>query len=152
MMSVDPQADFESAVAELRRTQERIKSVSENLRAKPTEVSSKDKMVTVAVDERGEVTSITFNTAKFRRMAPAELGAVLVETIRQARAVSRDRLMSAYKPLLPPGLDMSAMMTGKFNVDKMFDEAVKRGRKMMDDGQRRGSQNGTTQNGTTKKG
>lgn len=125
-MTTDPHQIFDNALDELRRTQDQLATARKKLQAKPAKAMSKDGMVTVGLDERGDVTSISFNTAKFRRMAPAELGSVLVETIKQARAKGREAMMSAYRPLMPPGLDLDQIMSGKFSTDGMFSDARKR--------------------------
>jgi|SRR5580658_2518136 DNA-binding protein YbaB len=133
-MSTAPHESFQEALDELRRSQERLRSVRNNLEDKATKVTSKDGMVTVTLDGRSEVTSISFNTVKFRRMAPAELGAVLAETISRARAEGRARVIDAYRSFLPEGTDLESIMTGKFNIDKMFDDAVRRADMFMADG------------------
>ena len=125
-MSVLPHESFEEAVNELRRSQERMRSLREEMQSKATKVTSKDGMVTVILDGKNEVTSITFNTAKFRRLAPAELSAVLVETISRARAEGRARIVDSYRSMFPDGLDIDAIMAGKFSVDKIFDDAMSR--------------------------
>ncbi|HET7014919.1 MAG TPA: YbaB/EbfC family nucleoid-associated protein [Streptosporangiaceae bacterium] len=133
-MSTQPHESFEEAVKELRRSQERLRSLRKEMQSKATKVTSKDGMITVALDGKSEITSISFNTAKFRRMAPAELGAVLVETINRARSEGRARVIDAYRSMFPAGMDIDAIMSGKFNVDNMFDDAVRRADAIMADG------------------
>ena len=127
----NPGKAFEDAVAEMYRTQERLKSARAQLSKEPTKVTSKDHMVTVVVDGRGELTSIVFNTAKFRRMAPAELGAALIEVISQARAEGRRQVISAYRDLLPQGMNLEEMMSGNFNTDNMMEAAKRRGEEIL---------------------
>src|SRR6266702_4278908 len=91
----------EEAAKELGRRQARRKAIRKKLEGTTTKVSSLDRMVTVTIGEAGNLESIEFNSQKFRRMPPAELGAALVETIRQAQAQTRERLLRAYQPLLP---------------------------------------------------
>ncbi len=134
-MSSKPHESFQEALDELRRSQERLRSLRTDMQSKATKVTSKDGMVTVTLDGRSEVTSIAFNTAKFRRMAPAELSAVLVETISRARSEGRTRVIDAYRSMFPEGTDIDAIMSGKFNVDKIFDDAARRAQAIMADGQ-----------------
>jgi DNA-binding protein YbaB len=136
-MSAQPHESFQDAVNELRRSQERLRSLRGEMQSKATKVTSKDGMVTVTLDGKSEVTSITFNTVKFRRMAPAELSAVLVETINRARSEGRARVLDAYRSMFPNGMDVDAIMTGKFSVDKIFDDAVRRAEGIIADGQPR---------------
>jgi len=83
-------------------------------------------MITITLDGGGEITSIDFNTAKFRRMAPAELGAALVDTIRQARAQSRKETLNAYRSFIPSGVGLDGLFDGKANVNAIFDDAVRK--------------------------
>lgn len=123
------------AAEELRQQQARIKSIRGELQDVTFKATSKDKMVTVTIDTTGEVTTIAFNTAKFRRMAPAELGSILADTIRQARTESRDRVVEAYRSLLPRGMDQMSAFAGKgdLDLDKMFDDAFRQAKEMMPD-------------------
>jgi DNA-binding protein YbaB len=125
-MSADTNYSLTEAVAELRRQQERLEKVSSNLREVKTKVRSKDGAITVTLDGGGEVSSITFNTTKFRRMAPAELGAALVETIKQARAKSREHVMKAYRSFIPAGVGLDDLFEGKADMSHVFDDAVRR--------------------------
>jgi len=77
------------------------------------------------------VTSIAFNTAKFRRMAPAELGAALVQVISQARAEGRSQVISAYREFLPEGMDLEKIMSGNLNMDSVLAAAKRRGEQIM---------------------
>jgi DNA-binding protein YbaB len=131
----DPRKAFDDTMAELFRTQERLQAVRGRLREEPTKVTSKEGMVTVVLDDRGEVTSIAFNTAKFRKMAPAELGAALVEVIGRARAEGRSRMLNAYKPFLPDGMDLEKIMSGKLDMNGMLAAAKRRGEQIMADAQ-----------------
>jgi DNA-binding protein YbaB len=146
-MNAQPHESFQEAVNELRRSQERLRSLRKEMQGKATKVTSKDGMVTVALDGRSEVTSIAFNTAKFRRMAPAELGAVLVETINRARGEGRSRVIDAYRSMFPAGMDIDAIMAGKFDVDKIFDDAAHRAAAIMADSKPRGVAGDPTRKG-----
>jgi DNA-binding protein YbaB len=136
-MSTSGQDLIKEATEELRRQQERLLKVRAKLADTSTKVRSKDGMVTVTVDARGQLSSINFNSQKFRRIAPAELGSILVETIVQAQAQSRERVLRAFKPLLPQGLDVPGVMAGKTDLNKMFDDAVRESDEMMADGRLR---------------
>jgi DNA-binding protein YbaB len=133
-MSAQPHESFEEAVNELRRSQERMRKLRDQMQSKATKVTSKDGMITVTLDGKSELTAIAFNTAKFRRMAPAELSAVLIETINRARSEGRARTVDAFRSMFPSGMDIDAIMAGKFSVDKTFDDAVRRADAIMADG------------------
>ena len=125
-MTADAGFSLTEAISELRQQQERLQAVSSQLRETKTKVKSKDGMITVTLDGSGEIASIEFNTTKFRRMAPAELGAALVDTIRQARTQSREQVMNAYRSFIPSGLGLDGLFEGKADVSSIFDDAVRK--------------------------
>jgi DNA-binding protein YbaB len=131
----DPHKAFDKAMEDLQRTQERLKAVRQKLDDKPVKITSKDGMISITMDSAGDVSAIAFNTQKWRRMAPAELGAALLAALTQAKAQSRSQLAEAYRPFLPEGLDLSKIMSGKFSVDSIFDSARRRSEKIMAEAQ-----------------
>ncbi len=146
-MTADTNFSLTEAIAELRRQQERLETASTRLREVKSKVTSKDGMITVTLDGQGELTAIAFNTAKFRRMAPAELGAALVETIGKARAQAREQVVSAYRSFIPEGLGLEDMLSGKANLGGMFDDAVRKAQHLIahgpaDEGSRSATQRG----------
>jgi DNA-binding protein YbaB len=130
-MSQDGPYSLAEATAELRRQQERLQAVSTRLEEVKTKVMSKDGMITVTLDSQGSVSSVAFNTTKFRRMAPAELGAALVQVIKQAQTQARDEVMSAYRSFLPSGMGLDDLLSGKGDFNSMFDDAVRRAENML---------------------
>lgn len=125
-MTADAGFSLTEAISELRQQQERLQAVSSRLRETKTKVKSKDGMITITVDSGGEISAIDFNTAKFRRMAPAELGAALVDAIRQARTQSREQALKAYRSFIPAGAGLDGLFEGKSDVGSIFDNAVRK--------------------------
>lgn len=132
-MSTEMPDLVEEAAQELRRQRARLKAIRKKLDGTATKVSSRDKMVTVTVGQAGNLESIEFHSQKFRRMPPAELGAVLLETIRQAQAQSRERIIRAYQPLLPDIMGIGDVLAGKRDLDQMFEDAIRQANEMMPD-------------------
>jgi len=124
-MSSEMYGFVEEAAKELRRQQARLKAIHRKLEGSVTKVSSKDRMVTVTIGQAGNLETIEFNSEKYRRLPPAELGAVLVETIRRAQARNRERLVRAYQPLLPDTMDIGGAVTGRVDLDQMFEDAIR---------------------------
>jgi DNA-binding protein YbaB len=131
LLYTDPRKAFGKAMEELQHTQDGLSAVREKIQRKPIKVTTKDGMISITLDAGGDVASIVFNTQKFRRMAPAELGAVLVEAITRARAEGRAQLAEAYAPFLPEGFDLQEVMSGKFSTDGIFESARQRSEQVM---------------------
>ncbi len=115
----------EAAMRELREQQRRLQEVQNQLASEGVSVTSRDHMVTVTLDARGEVSGITFHSTKFRRMAPAELGSVITQTIRQARQRAMEQVIAAYQDFLPSPIDLRKVLNGDFDLDQMISDAVR---------------------------
>lgn len=127
---------LDEAIANLRKEQERLKAARDSIQEVKGKVTSTDGMVTITLDGRGEISAITFNTTKFRRMAPAELGAALVEVIKKARTQAREQMLDAYRSFIPEnvGYRLDDLIAGKGNLDAMFDDAIRRANNIMANG------------------
>ncbi|MGD0558668.1 MAG: hypothetical protein ABSA93_27280 [Streptosporangiaceae bacterium] len=125
---------IQRATGELRKRQ-RSPMLQVTLCDAGTQICSPDGMVTVTVDKRGEVSSIAFNVAEFGKMAPAELGAVLVQTISQARAGCRKRLFRVFAPFLLEGC-LLRPGSGPDDLDEIFDDAARKADELMAEGSR----------------
>jgi hypothetical protein len=49
-----------------------------------------------------------------------------VETIRQARAQSREQVLNAYRSFIPAGSGLDDLFAGKRDFSRAFDDAVRR--------------------------
>jgi DNA-binding protein YbaB len=133
-MTVDGEELIRLATQELRRRQEGLQAEHGRLKETPTQVTSKDGLLTVTLNGGGQLTSVRFNSQKFRRMAPAELGMILVEAISRAQTESRDRVLHAYQRFLPPGFNARDVMNGEANLNDMFEDARRQADEILADG------------------
>jgi hypothetical protein len=130
-VSIPPYKFADDPINELRRQQARIGAIRKKLGTSPTKVTSKDRGITVTIGQNGTLESIEFNSQKFRKMAPAELGTALVETIRKAQLESRERILRAYQPVLPNIMGIGNVMAGKSSLDEVFEDAIREVEGMM---------------------
>jgi DNA-binding protein YbaB len=105
-------ADFEKAVAESETT-----------------VTAKNHAITVTVDGRGELTDVKFPTNAYRKMAPAELSSLLVETVTAARDQARKGLNELLETIVPTGM-AADFLTNSVDVEGMLDEAMHAAKQM----------------------
>jgi DNA-binding protein YbaB len=141
---------LQDAENELRRQQARLKSVRKKLDGATTKVMSRDRMVTVTLGVNGQLESIEFHTQKFRKMAPAELGSVIAETIRQAQAKTTERVLRAYRPLMPDSDMLTSMLKGT-GLDEMMEVAKRRADDLMPGNQSAPAAGPSASNGGKKK-
>jgi DNA-binding protein YbaB len=126
-MALDSEEIMRLAEERLRQTQDRLAKMRKKVEETRITVRSTDNVITVVVDGQGELVSITFNTAKWRRMAPAELGAALVKTINKAREEGRAELMRAYSGMMPEPLRPPGAAEGRISLEEMFNGMLGRG-------------------------
>jgi len=103
-MSQDGPFSLAEATAEFRRQQERLQAVSSRLKEVTTKVMSKDGMITVTLDSQGGVSAIAFNTAKFRRMAPARSAESPPGPVSSTREISWNVPGTPQGSVLAPGV------------------------------------------------
>jgi DNA-binding protein YbaB len=126
-MALDSEEIMRQAEERLRQTEERLAKMRKQVEETRITARSTDNVITAVVDGQGELVSLAFSTAKWRRMAPAELGAALVKTINQARAESRAELMRGYSAMMPKSLLPPGAAEGRISLQEMFNGMLGRG-------------------------
>ncbi|WP_285680327.1 YbaB/EbfC family nucleoid-associated protein [Actinoplanes sp. NBRC 103695] len=129
-MSSPLQNRLEQAMAEFEEHKAKVAGFEARIAEATTTVTSKNRAVTVTVNAQGEPTEVKFLTGAYRTMAPAELGTLIVETIRAAQDEARRKAASLFAELLPAGMPVLDMLTGPVDFDatlreitQVFDEA-----------------------------
>lgn len=98
-----PDESVEAALAALEEEQRRLDGFTDFLDSDFTVVQSENHMVTVELDGCGEVLDIEFDGVKYRELADAELGRMLVETIRAGRTQCLRKLAEVVGDDVIPG-------------------------------------------------
>ncbi|MET8281672.1 YbaB/EbfC family nucleoid-associated protein [Micromonospora sp. NPDC005174] len=113
----DATAGFEAALQTLAEERERLGRMHERM-AEGTTTTSKDRMLSVAVNARGEILKLTFHNTRYRQMAPAELAALVTETIAAARVESLTQLTDVAGEVLP-GISFQDLAGGRVDLERM---------------------------------
>ncbi|MFC3499558.1 YbaB/EbfC family nucleoid-associated protein [Micromonospora krabiensis] len=116
---------IERTYAEFEQKKAAIGDIDRQVSETQTTVTAKNRALTVVVDGRGDVTEVKFLTNAHRTMAPAELGNLLVETIKEARTEARRKAATLFESVLSPGLPLAGLLSGGKRADQMFDEAMR---------------------------
>jgi DNA-binding protein YbaB len=119
-MSSPLQEQVEQAMTRLTEHRARMEEVRAELRAANASVTSKDRMVTAVVGAQGQIVSLTFHTTAYRSMAPAELGAALVDVLNEARARIGDEVLTTMRSVSGMGEVLRHSMTGGTELDKLL--------------------------------
>ena len=125
-MALDGEEALRQAQERLRQTEDRLAKVRKEVEESRVTVRSTDNMITVVVDGKGDLVSIAFSTAKWRHMAPAELGDALVKTINKAREDSRAELMRSYSGVMPKPLRPAGAAEGRGSLEEMLNRMLGR--------------------------
>ncbi|HVQ90339.1 MAG TPA: YbaB/EbfC family nucleoid-associated protein [Mycobacteriales bacterium] len=129
-MSQTFQEQMEAALADLRGQQTRIQEASRQLAQITGKARSKDRAVEAVVDSQGKLTSLKLTGTAYRKLAPAELAARIVETVRTAQDAASQRAFESLGGLMPTGLGSALgaaapAADGSWDIDAMFDAAAR---------------------------
>jgi DNA-binding protein YbaB len=128
-MSTPLRQQLDSALADLRVQQTRLRSAAEELAKTTTTAASKDRAIEATVDSQGKLTAIKLKGTGFRKLAPAELAARVVETVRSAQDAAARKAVDALMGMLPAdlGLAMGPSLTpdGSMDIDAVFEAAAR---------------------------
>ena len=102
--------DYQRQRDSLAETQRRMSEISAT-------ASSPRREVTVTVGQNGVMTDIQFSGSAYRRMAPADLTAAILATYADAKESVMQQAAAILAPLLPAGLDASALVRGQAGPD-----------------------------------
>ncbi|TCB95431.1 YbaB/EbfC family DNA-binding protein [Micromonospora zingiberis] len=94
-----------------------------------TTVVAKSRAVSITVDGRGDLTDVKFPTGAYRKMAPAELSTLLVETVTSARNQARASMNEALQTILPGGM-AADFLTNSVDIDEIMGEAMRAANEM----------------------
>ncbi|MFE0022039.1 YbaB/EbfC family nucleoid-associated protein [Amycolatopsis sp. NPDC059021] len=122
--SMDPNQVAEDAWATLEKEKQKLAELGKHWDEATTTVRAKDQSLEMKFDGRGELTDLTFNTSKYRSMAPAELASVIVETLRKGRAESQQKVSELMGTAAVPGLDLDGLTSGKVRPDEMINSLM----------------------------
>jgi hypothetical protein len=102
--------DYQRHRDTLAETQRRMSGIAAS-------ASSPRREVTVTVGQNGVMTDIQFSGSAYRRMTPADLTAAILATYAEAKEGAMQQAAAILAPLLPAGLDASALVRGQAGPD-----------------------------------
>ncbi|HWB37736.1 MAG TPA: YbaB/EbfC family nucleoid-associated protein [Rugosimonospora sp.] len=121
-MSTPMHDEVERIQAEYEERKRAIAGLQQSLGSQATTVQSKNRELSVTMDANGQVTEVKFLSGRYRSMSGAELGALVVDTIRQARRQCLESVAAAYRTVLPAGLPLMDVLNGSTDIERLMDE------------------------------
>jgi DNA-binding protein YbaB len=119
-MSSSLQEQLEQTLAEYRRKREDLRGMQQRMSEISVTIAAPRNVVSVTVDQHGQVTGVQFPTAAYRSMAPLELANTVRDTMQKAQQKARAELTEMMEPLMPSGLSFRDIVSGKTDIEKMF--------------------------------
>jgi DNA-binding protein YbaB len=109
------------ALAELEEQRRKLTEMQRAMTTTTTKVHARDRLLTVTFDGRGDVTKIEFDGFRYRKLAPGELGKLIVDTIAAGRrqAIEKIGAMMGGDPL--PGVSFTDLATNARPAAEVLD-------------------------------
>ncbi|MFE6826201.1 YbaB/EbfC family nucleoid-associated protein [Streptomyces sp. NPDC057690] len=108
------------AMQALESTRAAVADAEQRLREASVTVTSKDRSVEVTVGAQGDLRSLRFQDGTYRSMAPAQLSAVVMETIGRARARMARQVVDTYRPISESVPSLPGMPGTEIDWDRLF--------------------------------
>jgi hypothetical protein len=119
--SVNTDRAVEAAWANLENEARKLTELGKHWDEASTVVRAKDHSLEMTFDGRGELADLTFNASKYRAMAPAQLAAVIVETLRAGRVQAQQKMADLMGTEDIPGLDLNGIASGAVRPDDVVE-------------------------------
>ncbi len=98
-MSTPFNEQIEQVMAQFTEQRSKLMQTQHDLQKETVSASPKNHLLTVTMELSGEVKEIKFNRNDYTTLAPAQLSAILVETINKAKAKAAARAQEAFSSM-----------------------------------------------------
>jgi len=108
---------IESLFEEYQRQRNSLTELQQRMREISASATSPRREVTVTVGQNGVITDIRFPTGAYKRLTPADLTAVIMETYAEAKEQVMEQATAILAPMVPDGMDAAALVRGTAGTD-----------------------------------
>ncbi|MCK2244234.1 MULTISPECIES: YbaB/EbfC family nucleoid-associated protein [unclassified Crossiella] len=119
-MSTPRSEQVEQLYAQYRRQFDQVRETQRQLGEISCTVSAPRNTVSVTVGHGGVVKDISFPTGAYKNMAPRELAAALLDTLRKAQDQATHAAAELLAPSLPEGVDAHKLFSGKLDLQELM--------------------------------
>jgi DNA-binding protein YbaB len=119
-MSSPLNEQLEQVMAQFTEQRAKLEETQRELQKATVTVSPKDHLLTVTMGVAGELKDIKFHRNDYAAMAPAELSAILVETINKAREKAGAKAQAAFSSMAGFGAELKDSLAGGSELDDIF--------------------------------
>ncbi|MFO7193697.1 MULTISPECIES: YbaB/EbfC family nucleoid-associated protein [Thermocrispum] len=128
----DPSKALDEALASFQQEAKKLGELTKLWQEGETTVRAKDHSLEMTFDGRGELTGLTFNSSKYRKLPPAQLASVILETYRAGRAKAMQEASKVMAGSEIPGVDFDGLLTGKVKPDEVIGSLMAPMKEMFD--------------------
>lgn len=122
-MSSPMQDQLQAALAELGEQRSRIREFQDGMLERRTSHTSKNRTVSATVDSGGRLVELSLRGNRWRSQSPAELTALIVETVSTAQRRAADEAAELALGLMPAGL--AEILDGPVDFEGMVERALR---------------------------
>jgi len=97
---------------------------AQRMQAVEATVTSSKGLVTITVGAQGEIRHLSFNSKDYRKMAPAELAHVVLETFDKARESALQQVAATLPAFSFGGLNARDLMSGRIDWEQLLPEKL----------------------------
>ncbi len=111
--------DLARMFGDLNKQREEIVAAMAEMRSVTATAMTKDRMLKVTVDGRGQLTELVLRGDRWREMSQKELGAKIVEVVTRAQGKATASVTDVVAGVAPEGLDIRKLMKDGGNPDAL---------------------------------
>lgn len=120
----DPDMGIKEAMERLEAEQAKVGKLSELWRDGRTVIRAKDHSLSMTFDGRGDPVELVFNASKYRSMPPAQLAKVVLDTLRQGRVESVQKMSEIMGAGSATGLDFGEIVNGNADPQELMERLI----------------------------
>ncbi|WP_018909560.1 YbaB/EbfC family nucleoid-associated protein [Salinispora arenicola] len=108
---------IEGLFEEYQQQRNSLTELQHRMRELTASAASPRREVSVTVGQNGVVTDIRFPTSAYKRLTPADLAAVIMDTYAEAKENVMAQAEALLAPMLPEGVDAGSLVRGTAGTD-----------------------------------
>jgi DNA-binding protein YbaB len=111
---------IESLFEQYKKQREGFGALQQKMQAITVTTTSPRREVSVTVGHGGVVSDVSFPTGAYRRLAPAELTALIMQTMNAAKEQAQEQAAAIIAPMLPQGMNAKDLLNGRASADMLM--------------------------------
>ncbi|WP_033288614.1 YbaB/EbfC family nucleoid-associated protein [Amycolatopsis jejuensis] len=124
MANTDPERALDEAWKTMEAEKQKLERLGKHWDEATIKVRTKDQSFEMTFDGRGELTDLAFNGDRYRKLPPAQLARMIVDTVTKGRAEAQQKMNEVMGVNPVPGLDLEGVASGKVRPDELLESLL----------------------------